>query len=806
MPQPDSVTACIKAVLKQLRDKDIALRDADGQMILDEINDLAASSANGMPVSVQTLERLVAQARNKLLANAHRKRLNEAKMLELDAKVKLHAATPQAQFRAVVESLAQIADTELPNPFQMPTYDRMFSESLDAKRKTAEVFDAYKKKHPHVDLHHDEAKLRSILMYAAGRDGGDLDVKPIGDHYRQTMAELAARAKKAGSTEGWLPNYLPRDTDAALATTLTHKPTDEYAQFLRDNLDPAWHDDIEASIVALWKGQTDHQMFNDLDASVKGSGSGTRMMHLKTTEADVEYIMRFSKHDALTLLDNYIERRTKSIVMHEDWGTNGISNMVALVEKTKQRAMDAAVTKKDIAAVNKLSKQADRRIAAMRGLGTEVKNDSISAVESLAFAHSNAANLGRVIISQAFDVVNNTWNLQALKGSFVHGRVQQALANWQTVSDATKRALIERQAFLHTSLMGHVSSRYVPAAAYQTSSVGLRAVNGVALATKGLNGITSLMMRFGGADALSNALNRQHWNTYTGMLADAAMEGIQFRDLDGWNPEFARRLRESGVTEQSFNAVVHPQHVVGDDAIGWRTIDFDAVGDMRARSEIMSFIGREAAFGVSRPDLMSRYYAGQLSQRGTALGMAWRIAMQYQAMQMGVIRTTMLRAARGGVVSMASLAAPLFAVGLMKVQFDQWASDQPLYKPDASLLYTAALDRSNIMGFVGSMIHSGNEARIMRGEVDPFEIVGNSMGPLAGNITRFGKVSSAAAFGDNTARSEQQLAKFVWANTPGHNFVATTHWLPHLMNAFYDDLYVAPNRRKMEYDRGLYER
>lgn len=347
----------------------------------------------------------------------------------------------------------------------------------------------------------------------------------------------------------------------------------------------------------------------------------------------------------------------------------------------------------------------------------------------------------------------------------------------------------------------------MPSAAYAASAPGLKTATGVAKVTRGLNSVTSWMMKYGGADVITDSLHRYNWNSYTSMMADAALEGIQFRDLDGWNPEFALRLKEAGVSERSFNAVVHNQHVQGDVDSGFRTIDFDAVQDRRARSEILGFIGREAMFGVSRPDLMSKYYAGQLTNHGSTLGMAHRVLMQYQAMQMSVIRNTMMRAARGGVWSTATLMAPLFMAGLLKVQFDQWASDQPLYKPDSSLLYTAALDRSNVMGMVGTLVHSGNEARVMRGEAEPWSVIANSLGPVASTGSKLGKTLSRAAFdGEVSDKTQLELTKLIWNNTPAHNFIALAHWMPHLANEVYDDVYTAPNRRASEEKRGLYGR
>lgn len=803
-----SVTECIKAVYKQLQDEDIALKDADRAEILHQIEKLAESSAQGMPVTLETLANLTEMARNRSLAYSYAKRKHTEFLKKKRLQTKLHASSAEGQARSLIEAAAILADTATPNPLHVPTEKRMFSDVQAARKRTHDLLMGYKKTHPHIDLYTDTEKMRSVLLYMVGKDGQDIALKPLADDLRAQLDELHYREKDAGSTEGYTPNYLPRDTDVSkVVDPTTRLMTDERAQFLLDNLDPAWHPDLEVSAVALHNGEVS-QLHNDFDPS-GSTGTGSRKMHLKTVEAEIENMLRFGKYDPLSMITRSIERKTRAVVMHEDWSQSPIATMEQLFGEALDEAQ--ANLGADVnagARVEALRKAALRRVEAYRGEGAEMQSTRVAQVEGLLMAANNVSTLGRVLASQMFDLVNTSVNNIELGGHGVHRNLDGLLSNNQHIPDAAKLEAFKQQDILSGVFNGSVAHRFVPAASYAGSEAGLRTVNAAGRVTQLLQRGTSLLMRLG-PDQLNDELLRRVWNAHTSMMADAALDGIRYKDLQGWNPEFALRLKEAGIGEATFNAVVHNDHVVGHEASGYRTIDFSKVQNKRALSEMMAYIGHEAQFGVSRPDLMSRQFAHQLQDNGSVKGMAWRIGMQYQAMQLSVIRHTMLRAYRRGPTTMAKMFLPLLVVGVAKMQFDQWANNQPMYKWDSSLLYTGAIDRANIFGLVGAIGHSANEARVIKGEWNPYSLLENTSGPLSGQIVKGTKIASQAAFGADTATSDARLkreaAELAFTLVPGRNALPLAHWVPMLMGEYYDSIYTPPagQVRQQQARRGL---
>ena len=500
-----------------------------------------------------------------------------------------------------------------------------------------------------------------------------------GDPQNAQIAADAARIREVLSPylvelnqEGVLVNELTNWSPGRPAEGRVRAHLSEFKTFLRENLDPASHPDIEDSVEFIANSILDPTPPRDNVLSL------SRQVFLKTPEARVEYMQRFGQADFIEALNGYINQVANTLAEVKIFGPDSYR----AVQTVSDTVLRAAV-RKDPTIKTKAGEIVQRyEVATNRP--QDILNPTAASVANSSRNFASGSFLGVVPMAQlSQDALLTPFRLARSFG-WANGFVDTVAAYGRMFDPATRQYLREQ-----LGVMEHVSHLLTPDARIALDTPATNVENFSRM-------YASSMMRLSGMEFV------EQWQR--GVSAMALSRGV-VRNLDvTWdNIDASLRtlLENNSIGKRSWNNLVAQREAIVDPSL--QAINVHNITDPNLRRAVRSLIIRETENMILRPDTTTRAFM-LAGPRGTVSGEITRFASQFLSWVTQFFRSVTRRQLALGVPGALATGAGLWAMSIVTEQLYAVSRGQTAHALDNPNTYYRALVRSGLLTPVGELI------------------------------------------------------------------------------------------------------
>lgn len=512
----------------------------------------------------------------------------------------------------------------------------------------------------------EEANLLRLEM--EGGNSGNAQIRADAKFIKETLEPYRQELRELGVYVDSLPDWSPgRPMEGRVRA---HLP--EFEEFLRKNLDPKFHPDIDDSVEFIVKSILDPTPPRDNVLSM------SREVFLETAAARVEYMQRFGQADFIEALDGYVHQLANGLAQATVFGPDARRAVEAIAEATMRTVTE--VNPKKFVRTERILEDFDIANNSVQ----DVLNPTAASVSGSARNFASGIMLGAVAIAQvtqdALIVPLQIARRQGWGASF--SNTTKAYADM--FDSATRKYLREQ-----LGIMEHVSHLMTPDARFALDTP-------VSSLENTSRKFAIQFMRLTGTEFVEQ-MER-------GVAALATSRGL-VRNLDvAWNdldPGLRSLMENNAIGKRSWDNLRAQRAAIVDRNID--AIRVDSITDPELRRAVRSLIVRETENMVLRPDTTTRRLLLG-GRRGTVGGEVTRFASQFLSWPTQFARSVTVKQLRLGVPGAIATGVGLFAMSIVTEQLYAVLRGQPGYALDNPNLYWRSMARSGLLTPIGETI------------------------------------------------------------------------------------------------------
>lgn len=570
----------------------------------------------------------------------------------------------------------------------------------------------------------EDAKLLRLEM--EGGNSGNAQIKADAEFIKETLKPYRQELRDLGvyvdDLEFWSPG---RPLEGRVRAHL-----DEFKEFLRINLDPKHHPDVEDSVEFIVNSILDPTPPRDNVLSM------SREVFLRTPEARVEYISKYGQADFIESLNGHISQTSNAIAQATVFGPDARQAVTRIAEAVTKR-----ISQKKPEAFVRSEKILDRFDVANNSV-QDVLNPTAAGLLASSRNFASGLMLGAVALAQvtqdALIVPLQIARRQGWGTSFVN--TTQAYGD---MFDAATRTYLREQ----LGIMEHVSHLMTPDAriALDTPVSALENTS---------RKFAIQMMRLPGTEFVEQ-MER-------GVAALSTSRGIVRNFNASWDeldPGLRGLLENNALGKRSWDNLRAQADEIVDPSIN--AIRVDSIANPNLRRAVRSLLVREVENMVLRPDTTTRQFLLG-GRRGTVGGEVTRFASQFLSWPTQFARSVTMKQLSLGVPGAIATGVGLFGMSIVTEQLYAVLRGQPSYALDNPNVYWRAMVRSGLLTPVGEVAVGS-----MLGDWRASPSLGPVLDTTAQLFGRTGKIGQAAFEQDSYAAMSEavRLTRTVLPNT-----------------------------------------
>ena len=628
----------------------------------------------------------------------------------------------------------------------------------------------------------DEDFSRKVALEFAGGDSEDEAAKAVFAELKKTYDGLLDRMEKAGVYVNRKDNHLVRVHN----NYLIEQDFEGWTKYLQENLDAT---DLAKAMPAgsvVGENLTDSGaaaaadyikkslQLNDLSYGMSGQIiTMPQKLKFKTAAAEAAYFERYAGVSFFDATIAELQALSKKAILAEQFGPKWKETLSEIIDDTSKLAVREGANRGKVDALVKNS------LKLMDELGSDMSrahNPTLATVARMARNWNTMRLLGKTVLYTGVDFVIASWSTRKISDAGWFGQIKQLADN--TFGDPAVKEALKEWGFAQNILNATVFDRFSPIGNIVSGGSGIdNAFN------RGAAGI----LKYTGVTNFTIGMQRSTGGIY--LRSIAKYSGKSFSDLAELSPTLHRRMKNFGLSEDTWKAISDPS------VVRHGMISNELITNRNAAEALNAFLLREVNIAVTHPDAMT--HALLKGKKGEYAGESWMLATQYQTFGLGFMRGAMARAKDEGIGSTLQLILPLFAMGVLKAQADRMLNGKELYPWDSPLLMTDGLDKSGIMYLAGSFAKHATHSQFHTGSVDIGGFIQNTVaGPTFGFGAQLGTdvFDRMASSGNPTreAAANARIAQTFFSGVPAKNLVYWNWMVTKAINDFAED--IDPNR------------
>src|SRR6056297_1669840 len=517
-----------------------------------------------------------------------------------------------------------------------------------------------------------------------GVDTGNAEAKRLAGLFHEAMQPYLERLQEAGIwvdvTRNWF--FQSHDFDTI------NSNLDAWRTFMRENLDPEQHPDVERATEALYNSLIDR----DIVEQTAGRVGMQRVFQFKSPEAQHEYFLRFGdgKGNVGFNVLNAASKISQETVIAERLGPGGMATYNDFADTLANAATRVAKTDRQ---ANKLKKKLNRGrdvLTFMARPPTHPENQGIENCAAFARQWGVTQFLGKTALS----LVGEEPILGVMFGRMASGGYFKSFTNRlsRVIEAADKHGVLRTLAESN----GLFQSAYTSQNAGRTFAEPLagRTVAGRTLGETARNfsaQTATFIQRYTGTIVAEQAQRTASWATlHDGIVRQLGkswddLSGSQFREFI---------LERNGITRQDWEAL---QKQDFNTDVGFIDVERLARQAPKLHRKYMTMAVREAEIQTNLPDIESLMFITGVSDNVTNRA-ARQILTQFFGWAWSIQRNGIAREWQAGVAPRTVMVGSSLAAAVVTLQLYAAAGGQPLFEWDSPTLWTRALRRSAFAG------------------------------------------------------------------------------------------------------------
>ncbi len=516
-----------------------------------------------------------------------------------------------------------------------------------------------------------------------GVDTGNATAKNLARKYREEVNPLLDRIRKAGVYVGQIDNYSIRSH----SVSKIQSRQDEWADFLRRNLDPDEHPDPDATAHRV----LDHLLHRDQTDPQGAVISMQRELTFREPDAEFEYFMRFGEDGYAHQLMHNTMMLAKRTVLVEEMGPSPNHTGNQLVEQAARdaRTMRAEAQRTGDRSTERAAGQSERQARYAQQI-LDAQTGDLATPDSQTLA--NWASAGRNWMATQF--LGKVGLLAATQDSLIsmfrsrfHGP-GFGVGTARNIRSLTQ-IMGSRAAREYATELGLWTNAFHATAAGRFSTPFAQGENLRMMSTKA----STATQRLSGSIVAEQALRSAFGLTVSRNLAKNLQNG--WRDL---HPRYQKLLANSGFTEGTWNQF---RREAVTNEMG--AIDFRGMRGS-TRELAMSFLHREADSAVIHPGDFDRVVLTAGQRAGTLSGEAVATATQFWSWPIAFFRNAVMFEAQMGKTGFVGFSAGMMMAGAMATQLYAHTAGEPMFEWDSPELWMRTATRSGLLTPAGDLV------------------------------------------------------------------------------------------------------
>ena len=587
---------------------------------------------------------------------------------------------------------------------------------------------------------------RTFMRELHGADTGDALAKRLVGQFREVMDPYLERLRNAGV-------YVERRPDWGPQTHAVSRITGDFEnwqQFLRENLDPRFHPDPDATAEAVYS----RLMTRETDEQIRPTITMARQIKFRSPEAHADYAVRFGEENISELLMRHVESTARHTVLAERLGPTPAANVRFVAQQirssvkpeagrlarrieTLERQERQAGTKERAAQLREERVELERQLAAtetgIRGgrfnIGGDAGRTAVHLTESVQgrFASpvnqtaANAAAAGRNLMTTSMlgfvaiaaslsDSLIGLFRARFHTGGFASGVGSDMRALFDVVGDRNARAYLQELGVFDHAIRSSMVDRFSTAFGAIETATGRMGSTSAAERARSFTAKTAIATQ---RLSLSHTVDRGLRSAFMLMASRQLMQNLNARNWGDLHPR-VRRMYEANAFDESFyrrlqRVALEREGVGGVEVNNLAPADFERV---------MSLLHRESDAAVIRPGHFDRLLLAGFARPGTLSGEVSVGATQFLSWPVAMFRNAVMTEARAGGAGQLGFYAALIASGVLTVQAYALLRNEPTYEWDSPTLWTRSIARSGLLTPVGEAImQAAHPGQTMPGSV-----------------------------------------------------------------------------------------
>src|SRR6056297_283050 len=556
-----------------------------------------------------------------------------------------------------------------------------------------------------------------LRLSMEGGDPGDVnivnDAKQLKETLRPYLQELRELGVYVDELEFWSPG------SPMQGKVLKRVP--EFKSFLRENLDPEYHPDVEESVEFITNSIIDPTPPEDHVLSL------SREVFFKTPEARVEYMTKFGDGDIVHAMNNYVRQLSGAIAEAQVLGPDSKTSLDFIAREVGRTAAQTDPT------IRFQPQNVIDRYEVAAGRNDFIQNPNTAAAFSSGKNFASGLILGSVALAQVSQdsllaPLRNARSLGWGKG------FASTIESYGSMFDSYTRQTIRED----LGIQEHVSHLMTSDARIMLDSPATNIEDfsrKFAMQSMRLAGTEWVEQQQRGIQALT--LSREMARNFDSAWSDLDAGTQQMLNNNAIGPKRWSQLTALG------NDVLDPQT---------GAIKVNAIEDTQLRMSVRAFLVRETENTILRPDSTTRAFL-RSGRRGTINREISGMATTFLSWPIQFVRSATIRQWKMGVPGALAAYTGLFVGAVAAEQLYAVARGQPGYVWDNENLYWRSMVRSGLLTPPGEIII---------GSIMGDWRASPSLGPVADTITTaFGQIGNIgqAAFTDEPYEAASNAIK-----------------------------------------------
>ena len=524
----------------------------------------------------------------------------------------------------------------------------------------------------------------SFHAETVGLDTGNAEAKRLAGIFHKEMQPYLERLREAGVWVDVTKNWFFQSHDFARINS----DLDNWRAFMRENLDPEQHPDVDRATEALYNSLIDR----DIVEETGGRVGMQRVFQFKSAEAQHEYFLRYGDGKGNVGI-NVLSAATKlsqETVMAERLGPGGMATYQNFADSLKNE-----VTRRspDDKTANRIKRKLQRGEDTLRFMVKPPTHPEQQWKENWA-ATARQAGVTLFLGKTALSLVGEEPILGVMFGRMAGGGYFRSFTDRlsRVIEVANKhgvlRDLAETNGIYQSTFTAQNAGRTF--AEPLAGGANVERISG-ARARSVTAQTSTFTQRYTGTIPLEQAQRSASWAAFHDGITRQV--GKSWDDLSG--SQFRKFILErNGFTRQDWEALRKQDF---DTEVGFVDVEKMRTQAPKLHRKYMIMATREAEIQTNLPDIESLMFINGVSDNVTNRA-ARQILTQFFGWAYSIQRNGIAREIQSGVVPGAVAVGGSLAAAVVTLQMYAAAGGQPLFEWDSPTLWGRALTRSAFMG------------------------------------------------------------------------------------------------------------